>query len=108
VVHNSKRKPPNTRINKEDGKIILELWKTMTAKQIAEKYPMYNSLQISRYCSSRSNFLKRGSSKQFIDKLKSYNGTKTLKEIAMIVKKYPSEVKRICENHNIPYKQELK
>ena len=40
--YKSDRKHCNQRITKEDGDIMLEMWKSKTAKDIAEEFPMYN------------------------------------------------------------------
>ena len=94
-----------TKITANHGKKMLELWKTMTAKQIAERYPMYTITQISNYCSKHSSFVKRGVRKELVEDLKSYNGTLTLKELSAILDRTPTSIKRICDVRNIPYKK---
>ena len=75
----------------------------MTGKEIVEKFPMYNNVQIMNYCRRHSDFLKQAVPKDIIEKLKSYNGTKTLNELYEI---YPyHNIKRLCKNHNIKYKE---
>lgn len=96
----------NNPITKDDAKIMLELWKTMTAKEIAEEMPMYTDRQIGQYCTTHSNFAKIGTSKNLLANLKSYNGTKTLKEMGKLTGNPPSKIKRICAVHNIPYVEE--
>ena len=101
------KKEYNKRITKDDGDVILELWKTMRAIDIAEKFPEYNAHQICNYCSRKSDFNKVGLTKEFINELKSYNGEKTLKELGKIYGKVPSVLKRICEKYNISYKENI-
>lgn len=90
-------------INDNDGKQMLSMWKTMTAKEISKKFPIYDISQISNYCRKNSDFVKRGISKEFIDELRSYNGTKTIAELTKIYGN--RNLKRLCKNHNIPYKE---
>lgn len=91
------------RITDNDGKEMLSMWKTMTAKEISKKFPIYDISQISNYCRKNSDFVKRGISKEFIDELRSYNGTKTIAELTKIYGN--RNLKRLCKNHNIPYKE---
>ena len=96
----------NQRITKEDSDVILEMWKTMTSTQIANEFPQYTKKQICHYCSLHSDFNKYGLSKEFIKNLRSHNGEKTLKELSKIYGKFPSDIRKICERYNIPYKEE--
>lgn len=104
---NSKNKTytRNIPITINDSKVILDMWKTMTARQISEIFPMYSVSQIGQYCSTHSDFVKIGTPKKLIDQLKSYNGTKTLQEMGKLCGRAPSNVKKLCKTYNILYKE---